>query len=70
MTNKTYVALDSGNGLVDSGKRLTVKGWRRRAERRMPVDLRRVGFEAFAHVCPTWLTGRGFEYVRMAYGKR
>ncbi len=65
-----YIALDSGNQLVDSGKRMTVKGWPRRARIKMPADLKRVGFEAFAHVCPMWLTRRNFEYVRMAYGKK
>ena len=65
-----YIALDSGNQLVDDGKRMTVRGWRRRARIKMPEDLKRVGFEAFAHVCPPWLTGRDFEYVRMAYGKK
>ena len=69
-TQPKYVALDSGNQLVDNGKCTTVRGWLRRARIKMPAYLKQAGFEAFAHVCPMWLTGRNFRYVRMAYGKK
>jgi len=68
MPNKKYVALDSGNGLVDGGTMRTIRGWRQRAERSMPADLRAVGFVAFTFLATADL--RGFEYVRMSYGKR
>lgn len=69
-TQPNYVALDSGNQIVDNGRRMTVRGWLRRARIKMPADLKCVGFEAFAMVCKPWLTGRNFSYVRMAYGKK
>lgn len=66
----TYVALDSGNGLVDNGKARTVAGWRRRATRRMPSDLKRCGFKVAVFVAgPEHVELRGMEYVRVSYAK-
>jgi len=65
-----FVALDSGNQLIDNGRRMTVKGWRRRARIKMHAHLKRVCFEAFAVICTPWVTGCKFTYVRMAYGKK
>jgi hypothetical protein len=65
-----YVALDSANQLVDGGKQRSIEGWKRRARRRMPQDLKRCGFKVAVFVAgPEHIELRGFEYVRVSYAK-